>query len=348
MSSNLRSRKSTSTSTTATTTATTTASTASTEVASASTYIKYNVEIRFILYVLGLYVIFIRWGYLQEKITTRPYYYDTSSTHDSSIVTGDCFKFSYAFTLNLCMAISCACIAYVAEIIFRVDTSDAPLSTFLYCAITSVFASPTGYTALKYVSYPLMILTKSCKPVPVIIIGVIMFHKSYPWYKYVSVGLLCSGIVLFSVYQTKSKASSASSNDCITNNSNHSDPILQPLIHIFADYLSVDSIRLFTGVSLVLLNLLLDGFTNNEQDRINDEYKKKGKSVSGLEMMKCTNIWQSIIISVLLLIFYFIYGNESELYHAVMVIAHCSEIRTDLVWFCLCASVGQMLIFNGK
>ena len=48
-----------------------------------------------------------------------------------------------------------------------------------------------------------------------------------------------------------------------------------------------DSLNLVIGISMVLINLFLDAYTNNEQDSI---YKKYG--ISSFQMMKYINVWQ--------------------------------------------------------
>jgi hypothetical protein len=48
-----------------------------------------------------------------------------------------------------------------------------------------------------------MVLAKSSKPIPVMLIGVMQFGKSYSLVKYVSVLLLVSGIGMFSFYSKK-------------------------------------------------------------------------------------------------------------------------------------------------
>ena len=67
------------------------------------------VEARFLLYVAVLYVCFIYWGYLQEKITTTnylvtnpgPFYGQDSSTAANKLYK----KWNFPFALNALMAL---------------------------------------------------------------------------------------------------------------------------------------------------------------------------------------------------------------------------------------------------
>ena len=56
--------------------------------------------------------------------------------------------------------------------------------------------------ALEFVSYPMQVLGKSVKPVPVMLLGVLVARKRYPWIKYFYVMLIVVGVVLF-MYKPK-------------------------------------------------------------------------------------------------------------------------------------------------
>ena len=82
-----------------------------------------------------------------------------------------------------------------------------------------------------------VILTKSSKPIPVMLIGIIFYRKSYPWYKHVGTLLLCSGIVAFSYWKQSSGTTGGG-----------------------AAWEESDSgYALLLGILLVVMNLSLDG-----------------------------------------------------------------------------------------
>lgn len=54
--------------------------------------------------------------------------------------------------------------------------------------------------ALKYVSYPTQALGKSCKMVPVMLLGVLIRGKKYRAFEYLCVALVTVGITLFQLY----------------------------------------------------------------------------------------------------------------------------------------------------
>jgi UDP-galactose transporter B1 len=279
-------------------------------------------EARFLSYTAGLYICFIYWGYLQEKLTSTKY---------QSFNAGEVVEWDYAFALNCFMALGGFIVASLVEVIWTTNgeivKTDAagvakvkiPITTFWKAAISSTLASPIGYAALKYISFPLVVLAKSSKPVPVIFVGMFFYGRKYTWYKLVGVALLCGGIAMFSSAKGGSVKSSSTSADPSTGS---------------------DMTNLLTGILLVGMNLLLDGYTNNEQDQI---FEKLG--ATSLQMMKYVNLWTTFYISMYLAIGCFIFGEKSEFMGGYNSFTHSAELRYDILMFCSCAAVGQVLIF---
>lgn len=72
-----------------------------------------------------------------------------------------------------------------------------PHSQYIIVSISTFISSQTGMIALNYISMPTRILLKSCKSIPIVIIG-LLSGKSYPLYKIISIIALSSGTYLFS------------------------------------------------------------------------------------------------------------------------------------------------------
>jgi solute carrier family 35 (UDP-galactose transporter), member B1 len=159
-----------------------------------------------------------------------------------------------------------------------------------------------------------VVLTKSTKPVPVMLVGVLLYGLTYPWYKYVSVAMLCGGICLFSFAKAAGKGKGGG---------------------------DVSAMSQLIGLFLVGVNLFLDGYTNNAQDHIFKTHK-----ASSIQMMKYVNLWQFIYLVVFLLVGYTVWGSESELAAAYTLFSGSAELRFDILMFCLCASTGQLFIFT--
>lgn len=86
--------------------------------------------------------------------------------------------------------------AYVARDLFGEKPSTISKYQMLTLSLTSIASTFTSVRSLRYVIYPVQVLFKSCKPVPVMIFGVIL-GKRYPLKKYVNVLIITSGVALF-------------------------------------------------------------------------------------------------------------------------------------------------------
>ena len=71
-----------------------------------------------------------------------------------------------------------------------------PLYKLLGLAILSMSSSFTSVRSLRYVIFPVQVLAKSCKPIPVMIMGAMM-GKKYPLSKYINVAVITLGVALF-------------------------------------------------------------------------------------------------------------------------------------------------------
>ncbi|KAJ1429308.1 UAA transporter, partial [Ochromonadaceae sp. CCMP2298] len=309
-------------------------------------------ELRLAAYVAGLYVTFMYWGYLQEKIT--------SSSYEGA---EEQLRWNYPFALNLCMAL-CTCLtASVIEFLFE---RNKPLSPMLFWkpALSACLASPIGYESLKYITYPLMILTKSSKPVPIMAVGMLFYKRRYRWYKYASVALLCAGICLFTSGGSGSsgkgsgsgRSSHSAAGDVADSAGKHGVDGAGAVAGAGGGFLAV------WGVLLVLANLGMDGYTSNEQDQLFAVH-----TASSAQMMKFQNLWQCVFQAAYLCAGWLIStamqtlrllasmltrgragapAGGSQLGLAVAMLWSCPALRTDVIAFCLCASVGQVLIFS--
>ncbi|CAB3258982.1 unnamed protein product [Arctia plantaginis] len=129
-------------------------------------------------------------------------------------------------------------------------------------AMTYLLAMVCSYMALQWINYPTQVVGKAAKPIPVMILGVLVGHKSYPLKKYLFVLLIVIGVVMFMYKDQGSKKVEESQGIGI-------------------------------GELLLCLSLLMDGLTGAVQERIKSE-----SSPSAYAMMLNTNGWSSLILSV--------------------------------------------------
>lgn len=115
-----------------------------------------------------------------------------------------------------------------------------------------------SFYALKFVDYPTQALAKACKPIPVMIMGILVFSKRYHWSKYFTVGIITGGIAVFMMEQETVAAKVGA------------DPG-------------------FFGFGMLLLSLALDGVTGPVQDSLVAAHKPTAN-----HLMFYSNLWSSL------------------------------------------------------
>jgi UDP-galactose transporter B1 len=86
--------------------------------------------------------------------------------------------------------------AFIARSLFGEKPTAISKYQMLTLSLTSIASTFTSVRSLRYVIYPVQVLFKSCKPVPVMIFGIIL-GKKYPLKKYVNVVIITTGVALF-------------------------------------------------------------------------------------------------------------------------------------------------------
>ncbi|TYJ55539.1 hypothetical protein B9479_003811 [Cryptococcus floricola] len=141
------------------------------------------------------------------------------------------------------------------------------LALLVQVSIFQTIASPIGFMALRHISYPTMVLGKSCKLIPVLLLNVLLYRRKFSSHKYVVVALVTVGISMFMLMAEAPKKKKG----------------------------GADSIQ---GLVLLLVNLLIDGLTNSTQDQIFSSYP----TFTGQQMMFTMALTTQIILLPLLLI----------------------------------------------
>lgn len=251
---------------------------------------------------VGVYGCFLNWGYLQEKLLTTDYSTDGSEA-----------RWEYPLVLNLCMALAC-CATSLPCLLYFGEGSARPESGLALPAFSHVLASPFGYFSLKFINYPMLLLVKSSKLVPVMLLSYLLNGKTYNWKQMSSVLLISLGVALFSckIHPLRLFSNAAPS-------SNNNNTLL--------------------GLLLVGVNLLLDGFTNARQDK----YRDASPKISPFRMMYQMNIWQVIYLasylsSTLLL-------SRSQLLPAITFLRNHRAVAGDLLLFSISGAAGQIFLF---
>ena len=205
----------------------------------------------------------------------------------------------------------------------------ALLLRYLQCSIFITSAAPFGFAALSYISYPAMVLGKSCKLVPVMIMNVLLYRRKFAPYKYLVVFMVTLGITIFMGMGDDKKASKSHGKGDSNNLT------LSPYANVI-------------GITYLLINLALDGAVNSTQDEIFTRHK-----VTGQQMMFWINIFCTLLTSILSVlplpyipVIHPSHDGRSELMGALTFIQTHPSIILPLAQFTITGALGQLFIFE--
>jgi solute carrier family 35 (UDP-galactose transporter), member B1 len=261
----------------------------------------------------------LSWAVLQESITTTKYG-----------ITGE--KWTYSIVLNTIQSTFAACTGLLYLFFSTPKGSSVPspfpslqiVFPLLLVAVVSSLASPFGYASLSHIDYITYILAKSCKLLPVMFLHLTVFRKRYPLYKYLVVGLVTTGVAVFTLHHpSSSKKSGKGPSQSST-----------------------------WGLFLLGINLLFDGLTNSTQDHIFSTFKP----YSGPQMMCAQNMLATLLTSSYLLLLPLLpsslldtlsipQSSASELNSAIAFLQRNPAVLKDVLGFAACGAVGQIFIY---
>eukprot|EP00736_Rhodelphis_marinus_P001915 Rmarinus@m.22325 len=271
----------------------------------------------------GIYVCFLVWGVLQEKLTTQPYLHVDGTSSD---------VFNQIAFLNFVQYSTSAGVALLILIFQRTilghsdPTESPPFSTFMRLGLALAAGSAMGYASLEHISFPLHILAKSSKLVPIVIWGKLL-GNTYSYAEYLAVGLITSGVAMFSM----------------------------EAVHKEDD----DDKFILLGIFLVSSNLILDGYANTKQDLLYSRHP-----VGPQHMMFLVNLGSASIVTLWLLgqtavvelsqrVDLEEYGVPADwlplpqigLWASVRFLEQHPDALKDLALFACCSSLGLNFVF---
>ena len=144
---------------------------------------------------------------------------------------------------------------------------------FAILATTQSLAMLCSYKAIYYVSYPTQVIAKCCKPIPILVISLILGSSSYSKSRIISVVLITIGVSIFMYENALSSAKAGKSA------AGSSDNLLGWWI----------------GIGFLCMSLASDGLTGHFQNRTKREnYKDMDKTISSWHMMFFSNIFSAV------------------------------------------------------
>ncbi|RHY31085.1 hypothetical protein DYB32_003768 [Aphanomyces invadans] len=169
-------------------------------------------------------------------------------------------------TLTLITAVLYAMVGLGLKRASREPPSTLPTKYYLFLSALTFASTMASVFALRYVSFITRILGKSCKSIPVMVLGVLL-GKRYPVKKYVSVVLLCLGVAVFLAgsahhHQGAARAPMSAA----------ASPNALPPTQTSATAPADDPANLAIGMALLLVSLFCDGATGALEDKYVHEY----------------------------------------------------------------------------
>ncbi|TIB67246.1 UAA transporter [Wallemia mellicola] len=269
--------------------------------------------------VSGVYACFLLWALVQEKLSTTAY---TNGENDD-------VYFRSSLFLNTVQSLASALSAFVylnvrrtpgqsikQLLAFNGGKTKYMLTGIVRVAVLQAIAQVLGFTSLKHISYPTMVLAKSCKLVPVMLMNVLIYRKKFAPYKYAVVLLVTIGISMFTLLKKSSKASTQTDSSF--------------------------------GLSLLFANLIIDGLINSSQDAIFQNH-----SINGTQMMFWMNLASSAVTSTAMIVglpaIPLLGKTDStspEIYSAIHFVKAHPEVLKDIGMYAGCGALGQLFIFE--
>uniref|UniRef100_A0A7S3H724 Adenosine 3'-phospho 5'-phosphosulfate transporter 1 n=1 Tax=Spumella elongata TaxID=89044 RepID=A0A7S3H724_9STRA len=256
---------------------------------------KQEVIQRVMFCAFGLIVSFCIWGLVQERMLTQTY-------------DGDFFEYSYGlvFLTRLGGLIMSASVMYYLQ----VEWVSSALWEYSFPSVANMLSSWCQYEALRYVSFPMVMLAKSLKMVPIMLMGKFMNNSSYESYEYICAATVGFGLYLF------------------LDSSEHIDF----RENVFGNPENVTGAM--CGVVLLGFFLFFDSFTGQWQSRM----FQLNKSMSPLQMMCIMNAFSAVFSFITLV-------HQEQLSKALMFVYDHPAMLLHLLIFILVSTIGQLFIF---
>ena len=245
-------------------------------------------------YAAGIFSCYFYFGILQERITRTKYGPQNE-------------MFNCTLTLVLIQCIVNTVFAKSMLMTFMKQGIDSTRSIYYaICSLTYLTAMVSSNMALQHISYPTQVVGKSCKPIPIMSLGVILGGKRYPKLKYLFVSLIVLGVALF--MWKGGKGGETSSN------------------------LSASRILSMVGFGeiLLLVSLTMDGLTGAVQERMKSEHQTKS-----VFMMYKINLWSTFYLMAATII-------TGELPKFIDFVHKYPNMVNDITLFATLSAVGQV------
>jgi len=269
--------------------------------------------------VVGTLWSFVLFGYAQEALTKTQYGDEQE-------------KFTYTTFLVLLQSLGNSVVAAVLLLVSYGGnvsfTADVPIRQWLIVAIAYLGAHKLGLWSLLYIPFPLQVMVKSCKTIPVMLGEIVLAGARPGAQKILSVVIMTLGIGIFLILKPSKKNTDGET------------------FELNGDTLS--------GMAMVAGALVCDGVYGPYQNKICDDCEKaSGAKPSAYHLMFNMNFYQGLF-ALLMTAGQPLYaiatgaegGQQNELLEVQGFIERHPEIMPMLVQFSLAMALGNIFIYQ--
>jgi len=183
-------------------------------------------------------------------------------------------------------------------------TADVPAREYVLCSLGCFGAHEFSMSALSYISFPMQVVCKSCKAIPVMIGERLLVGKTHSRAKQLEVLVMSAGVVAFTLLGQGGSAGS-----------------------------SIPTRRLLVGLGLVAAALGCDGFYGPYQSKI----CRMNSKITADHLQFNVNLWEALFASALC-------AADGELVQGLRFVRKHPAIVPKLGAFSLAMGIGQLFI----
>lgn len=134
---------------------------------------------------IGIQVSYVSWGYFQERIMTVDY--------------GSGDKFDNSEFLVFLNRVAAVILAFFLNWSKKEVASTAPPYVYSFASMSNVMSSWFQYEALKFVSFPLQVLSKSSKILFTMLMGKVVSGRTFPTSDYINASMIGIGLTIYRI-----------------------------------------------------------------------------------------------------------------------------------------------------
>ena len=225
----------------------------------------------------GLMGSYLTWGVLQEQIMTQEYT-DAEGKNKAHFKDSQFLVFT-----NRVLGFLITAVYLIAKNKLK---HRAPIFKYSFASFSNIMSAWFQYEALKFVNFPTQVLAKSCKIIPVMIMGKIISRNKYEFYEYLTAVMISFGMIFF-----------------LTGS---------------ADESKKTAFTTITGVFLLTMYMIFDSFTSNWQGELFKTYQ-----MSSIQMMCGVNLFSTLFTATSLMIQGGFYASLQFAVHHPQFVMHC-------------------------